>query len=911
MEIRLRNFIPLLLVGMSASILHAQSEPIPNKEADAADSTYVPVYPTPDSLWHGTTRISPLTDSRAVTTLSGKDFLQGNRYSPFALMQGMVPGMLISKPGSGPNDLYDIRLRGYNSFGNSRTSPLLVINGIPETDLLNLDPFDIASIQVLRDAASAAKYGIRGSQGVIEIHTHQAETVGTSVRYQAYLSSENNVRKLESLEAGAFRQTQGTDFGADTDWVDEITQTALSQAHHLSISHSFRNTELTASVYHRDVEGIIQTSGYQQSGARLRLSQLALNDRLTLSMNVAISERNSQLANPQVYKYALIYNPTAPVFDENLSVYDGYFQQAIFDFYNPKALLDQQTRLQERISTTANVSTSYDVFEGLSAHATLGVERISAASQSYFDKNDLQIGLLRNGFASQQSLESRMDFLQLHAAYEKSLTKLSLSLQAGYSYQEFIHSTLSASGGDFLTDAFSFDNLGAALDFSNGLGQVSSSRAKRELAAYWGQGRVSWDDLLYLDATYRREGSSTLSPDNKWGTYYGVSLAANLTPYIPALWVTHFKPRISLGRVGNAPLASGLSASILGPGGPFFFAGNFVPSFGIVRAGNPDLREEETQEVNIGLDFSLFENRIHGTLGVYSRETEGIIALAPTTNVSPISFVNLGGTSMRGWDLSLGGWVMQKRDFYWQAQLILSGYGDNLLESLGGDGNSQLLVSNPGAPGVGSSPMVLLEEGTPLGQLYGFAFEGLDGNGRWQYQDLNGNGQVDFFDQGVIGSGLPSFSWSLVQTLRWKQLDLQFMFRASHGHDLINLYRFFYEYPSVVNNYNRIDTDLYLNALRDFPGGINSHYLENASFVRMEYLTLGYSLKENVLPFLSHLRAYVTFQNPITFTGYTGDDPAVRLTDPFGNFGTLASGIDRRGTYPMARGIVVGVDVGL
>ncbi|MEM7510092.1 MAG: SusC/RagA family TonB-linked outer membrane protein [Bacteroidota bacterium] len=909
------NYLPkvilaIMFCGIFLTVVAQENSTVP-QDTMLTDTTYLPVYEKPDSIWWNNRLISPYSNTRSQTTLTEEDFLQGNRYNTFSLLQGMVPGLMISRPGSGPNGNFDLRLRGYNSFGNSRTSPLIVINGIPETDVLNLDPLDIASIQVLRDVGSSAKYGLRGSQGVIEIRTNQPDFTGTQVRYQAFLSSENNVRKLESLSADEFRGTSGFDFGDDTDWISEITQNAISQAHHLSVSHQFKQTSVKVGLHHRDVEGIIKTSGYKQSGGRLNISHKALNDKFQLSMNLAISQRNATEANPQVYKYALIANPTMPVFDENQTVYGGYSQQVIFDSYNPVALIEQQERLQERISTTGSATASYEILEGLAAHATLGAETINAASQSYFDKDDFQIGGLRNGQASQQNQEVQMEYLQLHGTYEKSLPNLDLQLSGGYSWQQFTTQDLFISGGNFLTDEFTSNNLGAGLDFSNGLGRVESGKVSRELAAYWGEARISLKNKFFLNANYRREGSSTFSPDNKWGNYYGVNLGVDLTQQIPFLWVTHFKPRISFGRVGNAPQIPGLSSSILSPVGVFFFNGNFIPGFGLVRGGNAELREEETTEFNLGLDFSLFQNRIHGSLDIYSRNTDEIILQTPTTAQSPGGFANLASTSMRGWDLSLQGWVMQKRDFHWQANLVFSGYGDNLLESLGPDNGGRVLTANPGAPGVGSAPMVLLEEGAPLGQLYGFAFEEITTNGQWQYQDLNGDGRTDFFDQGVVGDALPSLTWSLVQQLRWKQLDLQFMFRASRGHDLYHMYRFFYENPATTRNYNRINTELYLSNLDDFPGGVNSYYLEDASYVRMEYLTLGYSLKQKTLPVFSHLRAYITFQNLFTFTDYTGDDPEVRLTDPFGGFGVVSPGIDRRGTYPLSRGIMVGVDVGL
>ncbi|MEM8899241.1 MAG: SusC/RagA family TonB-linked outer membrane protein [Bacteroidota bacterium] len=911
----MRNYLPhvilaVLLHGILLTI-SAQENTATSQDTTLTDTTYLPVYEKPDSTWWNDKKISPYSDTRAQTTLTEENFLQGNRYNPFSLLQGMVPGLMISRPGSGPNDGFDLRLRGYNSFGNSRTTPLIVINGIPEADILNLDPLDIASIQVLRDVGSSAKYGLRGSQGVIEVRTHLPDSGATKVRYQAYLSSENNVRKLESLTADEFRGTFGTDFGDDTDWVSEITRNALSQAHHLSVSHQFKQTSLNVALHHRDVEGIINTSGYTQSGGRLSITQRALKDKLQLRMNMAISQRDGQAANPQVYKYALIANPTAPVFDENQSVFGGYFQEIIFDSYNPVALLDQQERIQDRASLTGNVSASYEIFEGLSAHATAGAERINASSRSYFSKNDFQVGELRNGLASRQNQEVQMEYLQAYGTYEKTFSSLDLSLSVGYSWQQFTNQSLLVSGGDFLTDEFSFDNFGAALDFANGLGTIESGNFRRELAAYWGEASISLKNKLFLNANYRREGSSTFSPDNKWGNYYGVNLGVDLTQQIPFLWVTHFKPRISFGRVGNAPQIAGLSSSILSPVGVFFFNGDFVPGFGLVRSSNPELKAEETTEFNLGVDFSLFQNRIHGSLDIYSRNTDGIILQTPTTTQSPGGFANLASTSMRGWDLCLQGWVMQKRDFHWQANLILSGYGDNLLESLGPDNGGRVLTANPGAPGVGSAPMVLLEEGAPLGQLYGFAFEEITTNGQWQYQDLNGDGRTDFFDQGVVGDAFPSFTWSLVQQLKWKQLDMQFMFRAAHGHDLYHLYRFFYENPATTRNYNRINTELYLSNLDDFPRGVNSYYLEDASYVRMEYLTLGYSLKQKALPAFSHLRAYITLQNLFTFTGYTGDNPEVRLTDPFGGFGVVSPGIDRRGTYPLSRGIMVGLDVGL
>ncbi len=350
------------------------------------------------NIGYGTQKQREVTSS--IGTVRSYEFNRGNINNPVQLIQGKVAGLDISKPGGDPNGSYYLRLRGLNTI-HAYTQPLVVIDGIIDASVDNVDPNDIESITVLKDGSSAAIYGTRGSNGVILVTTKKGKRGTAVIGYNVYLTAEMVARNAPAMNSAEWRALNtelgglGTDFGDNTDWFREIEQTALSHVHNLSMSGGTDKTSYRASVNYRKGEGVEIKTGYTQLNGRINLTQKALNDRFTLDMNLGATERESQYGFAEAFHYAPIFNPTAPVRsnDPAYDKYDGYFQQVIFDYYNPVSLVKLNTNEGKHRILNLSLKGNYEIIKGLNVDALYSVQNIGTLGGQYFDKNDYWGGL--------------------------------------------------------------------------------------------------------------------------------------------------------------------------------------------------------------------------------------------------------------------------------------------------------------------------------------------------------------------------------------------------------------------------------------------------------------------------------------------------------------------------------------
>ncbi|MFP4091461.1 MAG: SusC/RagA family TonB-linked outer membrane protein [Cyclobacteriaceae bacterium] len=859
----------------------------------------------------------------AVASIDSEQFNRGNVNDVSQLLQGKVAGLTITKAGGNPNEPFNIRLRGLSSLGGN-SEPLVVVDGVIGADLNSVDPNDIASVDILKDGSAAAIYGSRGSSGVILVTTKTGRAGQTKVDYNGYVALEELARAVDVASPDEFRQVIAdigvpqNDLGNNTNWFEELTRPAVTHVHNLALSGGTEKTTYRASFNLRDGQGVAKNTGFQQLNARLNLTQRALDDRLSLTMNLAGTVRDNELGFDNAFRYATIFNPTAPVFsDDPNDIYDGYFQQQLFDYLNPVAILEQNQNEQDVERINFNLEANFRILDGLNLLARYGQQREMEEGFTYYDKNSFFVGRDRNGLADRNLFNDFNQLFETTLTYDRDFGGLILTGLAGYSFQEYVEEGFGASGGNFITDIFTYNNLGAALDFDNGLGNVFSYKNDYKIVGFFGRLNLNYNGTYFLSAAVRQEGSTLFGEGNKWGTFPAVSGGVTLTNLLDIPAVDNMKLRASYGVTGNTPADPYLSQLRFGPQGNFFFNGQFIPSYGPTSNPNPNLRWERKAEFDVGVDFTMFGDRLNGTIDYYQRITTDLIyplTVPVPPNLVGTTEINVGEINNDGLELALNYAVIQNDNFTWNTGFNGSYFLKNELVSLsdpeaGLDFGGRRLLANLGSPGQNNTPLILAEEGGEIGRIWGRIYDGVTENGNWRFRDLNEDGVIDDADETVIGTGLPDAELGFTNTFTYGNWDLNIFIRGTFGHDLINTFRAFYEVKSVATSYNVVQTEYYDPNLNDSPL-FNSIHVEDADFIKLDNATLGYTLPISSESLFSSARFFLSGQNLFFITNYTGVDPEARLADGDGDDADpLAPGIDRRNTWFRTRTYTLGVNL--
>ena len=870
----------------------------------------------------------------AIATLKSDEFNRGNINTPVQLIQGKVAGLDISKPGGDPNGTYYLRLRGLNTISEN-AQPLIVVDGIVDASLDNVDPNDIESFSVIKDG-SAAIYGTRGSNGVILVTTKKGKQGTAVIDYNVYVTAEKVARNEPVMNASEWRALNaelggvGTDFGENTNWFKEIEQTALSQVHNISMSGGTAKTNYRVSVNYRQGEGVEINTGYTQLNGRINLSQKTLKDKLTLDLNLGATERKSQYGFAEAFRYASIFNPTAPVKsnDPAYAKYDGYFQQIIFDYFNPVSMLELNTNEGKNSIMNLSLKGTYEILKGLNVDAFYSVQSSTNLGGQYFDKNDYWGGMNRNGLASRQEDNSENQLFESTIHYTGDITSsVSISALGGYSYQEFINEGFYAQGGNFITDDFTFNNLSAALDFKNGRGTVTSYKNSNKLTAFFGRVNLDINNMWFLTASARYDCSSRFGANNKWGFFPAVGAGMDFARVLNVGFISNFKLRADYGVTGNQPGESYMSLQRLGPQGIVYYNGAFIPGYSPISNANPDLKWETKGEFDIGFDFSIFKNRLSGSFDYYTGTAKDLLFqyyVPVPPNMYYEALLNIGKIKSSGLELTLNYNVIKKADFSYSISLTRTHNLQNTLVSLSGVYNGTTLtygtqeIGDMGSPGMCCAPLVRSQEGKPIGQLIAFVDQGIDENGRIILADQNGDGSIDSRDRAVVGNGLPDYLTGFDNVITYKNWDLNLFFRSVSGYDLNNNYRVFYEVPAYIWTYNLPKSAADMRSptgtlLSNTSGILTSRDIENASFISLDNISLDYNFSLRESSQFSKIRIYLGANNLFYITRYKGPDPNPRYVDGDINLGNynnpLIPGIDRRNTWPRTRSVTFGANI--
>ncbi|MCO6480210.1 MAG: SusC/RagA family TonB-linked outer membrane protein [Phaeodactylibacter sp.] len=872
---------------------------------------------------YGTAKSREITSS--IVSVDAEDFNRGNVNDPTQLLQGKVAGLQIARAGSNPNQPFAIRLRGLSTLGQN-SEPLVVIDGVIGGSLDILDPNDIESIEVLKDASAAAIYGTRGSSGVIIVTTKSGANVSdTRLDYNGYVAFESvqNTHPIASPEQ--FIEAGGQDLGSRTDWIDEITQTGISNVHNIAVTSNNRSSNYRASVNYRDVAGVLTGRGFEQFNARLNFTQKLLNDRLRLTSIASFTQRDSDFGFPQALRYSTNFPPTAPVFDPNSA--SGYFQTGTQDVFNPVELNEINTNIGRNKGVIGNFKAEYELLEGLSVMANYSIQTQSNLTGTYISNNSLWANgnaPANNGIATRTSSDDVNELFEFTSSYEGEKGDLTYTVLGGYSFQELTTEGFSVTNTDFITNEVTFNNLGLGNGFNNPAGtrSASSFKTSSRLIAFFGRASLNLDNAYYFTASYRREGSSRFGANNRWGNFWSVSGGVDLATVANLGFFDNLKLRAGYGVTGNPPADALAFLAVLRRQGSGFVNGEFVPAIGPGSNPNPDLKWEEKGELNLGLDFALLDYRLSGSVDYFIRNTSDLlntISVPTPPNEFGTSLVNVGELETKGLEVQLNFKALERKDFSWDISANYSTFKTTLVQwNL--DEDVVLNRGNIGPPGLNNTFISRLSEGDEIGQLLAPIFVRYNDDGVAVLLDKDGNETTErnTDDFVVVGNGLPDFNLGINNSLRFKNLDLNFFLRGSFGHSLANISRAYFEHPAVSGRQNIIITDFY-NPQDAQTDAWHSAYVEDASFLKLDNATLGYTFNFAKNSAFRALRLYFSGQNIFVITDYTGADPEVRYFDPGpsteGNSNNqfagdiLVPGIDRRVTYFPSRIWTLGLNV--
>ncbi len=866
----------------------------------------------------------------AVTHLDAGDFNQGHIYHPYQLIRGRVAGLTLSRPGSNPLGAFDAAQRGVHTMiGDNQ--PLVVIDGFPGASLQSVDPQDIASVDVLRDASLAAIYGARAANGVIMIKTKTGGNGGSQVSYSGYVAAEQITRYPRILSAGEYRQALqdfpqfvlGVDYDFDSanDWPREITRSPFSHAHQLAFSQSNGQSGYRLSLNYRRTEGITPNNHFEQWNGWMHLNHSAWDNRLQLSAQLGYTQRPYSDILGDMMRYAASFNPTAPIFDPARPEYGGYFQLPFFASYNPVALLEQISREGKQQVGTVNAMATLNIAPGLTWSGRLGLQQTNDFEQTIVSPKSYFSGVATNGRSTRINNETANQLAETTLQYEAQLNDHGFSAMAGYAYQHWADRGLNLEGFDYL-----WDNQSNYFSLGNNWGvrpddlpfNISDFRRESALVAFFGRLGYNWKRAVYAGFTYRREGSTRFGPNNKWGSFYGANLSVELNHFLQLKSLEYLRLRTGVGLAGALPAEGITSAQVFRPITPFYYNGRFVNSYGPFLSGNPDLQWESRRETNFGLDAAIAGGRLALSLDYYTNHAEDLIY--PTRDLTSFYFnfqyPNAYAIRNRGLEMTIQANIIKKQNLQWS---LWGNLGANraVYTELGDFDGVEQVVNNGLLFGSFNSNVYYMEEGQPVGNIKAPIFDRIN-NGLWSFKDINGDGGFCgcIEDYGSAGTGLPKTTIGIGSNLQWKRWGLQVFFRGVTGHSLVNVHRLENGVPARLGNSMNLHEDAVQRPASQLleDNTFSSFFVENASFWQLDNLVLSYEWpKTSTLP----LRVYFAGNQLLTLTKYTGIDPEVRLKNNLeGDYvptqgQPVFPGFETRGVHYPTRAFVLGVQVGI
>ncbi|PRD57292.1 SusC/RagA family TonB-linked outer membrane protein [Sphingobacterium gobiense] len=904
------GYLPFSVVLDGQSTLHVQLQ----ASAEALDEVVV--------IGYGTQTRGEITSS--IASVKSEDFTKGAVKDAGQLIQGKVAGLRISTPSGDPGESSQVNLRGLNSINGSQ-NPLVIIDGIPG-DLNTVAPEDIESIDVLKDGSAAAIYGTRATAGVILVTTRRntATDNRTTIEYNGYTSLQTLFRKPEMMDASDYRRliadgVSYDDLGTETNWIDEVTRNPLSHNHNVTLFGGNSRTNFTGAINYRDWEGVFLKSGQERLNVRTNLHHEMFEGKLKTNMQLISrsAKSNNGGSSPYMWRQAIIRNPTDQLYNEH-----GKWQERDAYFYdNPLGMIHET--IDDRIFRETRLSGSLDYrpVEGLSLKMLLSRvqnNNLSGNATTFNHVNTTKNNL--NGTASRDTRAATENLMELTANYTKSFDGHKIDMLGGYSWQDDTFEQFYAYNFDFPTDNYTYNKLEAGAAIQRGLGEMTSYKENRKLIGFFARVAYNYKEKYMAMASIRREGSSTFGENNKWGSFPAISLGWDIAKedFLAAIGeINQLKLRTGFGVTGTIASASYMSQTSYNfeRAQGAYINGKWVPGFVPTRNFNPDLRWERKHEYNVGLDFSLFDNRVYGSFDYYTRQVKDLLYqfnVPSPPYLYPNMMLNAGEMSNAGFEALVNVDAFRESNFKWKTGITVATNKNKLINL----SNDQFNVTVPFfEAGYTGEPIQIathrVEVGRAVGDFYVLKTVGVDDDGKWLIENKEGEtipiSDSSPDDRQYYGNGIPDVNLGWNNSFHYKNIDFSFNFRGSFGHQVLNMTRLYYENP-INKAYNALKTaydPVYGQTLTNDLVYV-SHYIEDADFLKLDNVTLGYTFKPNAIKGVQNLRMYASGFNLMTITGYKGLDPEAASYQ--GDF-TFAPGIEHRDRYPTTRMFTVGLNV--
>ena len=723
-------------------------------------------------IGYGTQRKGDVTS--AIASVKAEDFTVGKVGDAADLIKGKVAGLSIAKGSGDPNATSAIRLRGVISV-NGSTTPLILIDGV-EGDLSTVAPENIEAIDVLKDASAAAIYGTRGANGVILITTKTGKREAhTTASYSGYVSASQFGKKLDFMTAEDVRagKTNFTDKGYDTDWLDAISRTGFTHNHNFNISGGTKQTTYSADFTYRKEDGVIMNTYAEDIRMRFDVSHWMLNDMLKVNLNMVKKWHKNSATNAtatdqsNIYRQAIARNPTAPIYNEDGSYNEDF---GVNYYYNPVGMLEERLGNYTYEETRAAGNITFEPIKGWQTNLMLATSRFGAHDKGY-NTSDYYGNQLNQwtGYAYHTNSESFQNNLELTSKYDLNVGKHRMNAMVGYSYQYYKYEQNYANNYNFPTDFFQWNNLGIGQALKEGKAGMGSSASENTLIGFFARVSYAYDNRYNLLVSVRREGSSKFGDNNKWGTFPSASLGWTISneEFMKGItWLNNLKLRAGFGITGVIPNDPYISLTKYAYGSSYYYSdGKWLPGLSVSSNPNPDLRWEKSTEFNVGLDWSVLDNRLGGSIDVYNKKTTDLLFLytVPTPpNLFNSTLANAGSVRNQGIEVAVNAVPVRTKDFEWKTVVTVSANKNKLL-SLSNDMYESNSFKDSGGLG---EPINIsthrMEEGRALGEFYGLKSVGVSENGLFLIEKPDGE-VVEFSNDQLkndeyrqyLGSGLP------------------------------------------------------------------------------------------------------------------------------------------------------------
>lgn len=829
----------------------------------------------------------------AITSLKSEDMMVGVSGADISsALQGKIGGLVMNNLGSA-NSSTTFQLRGMTSI-NAGRSPLIVIDGFPGGDIRSLTQDDIKSIDILKDGSAGAIYGTRAASGVILITTKSGSNTEGKVKltYSNEFSKKQSYNAPELLSGREFASHNiSTDYGSDVDWWNElINHDNFSQKHHLALEMGTEKAQLYTSFFYEKNEGIALQDDRQDYGGRLNATFKLFDDWFEVrpAVDYRQAARNNHFPN---FQQALRNNPTRSPYDpKSATGYNVWVNESLDYNVVADAMLEDWYGLDKWFKPEVNMKLNIKPIEGLSYQQVLGYENRQWEQHIYYPRTHrTSIEESRNGdaylgFSKTENLTSEGYFSYL----KEFKGGHNLNATAGYSYFESNGESFNMHNYNFSVDGIKYWNIGEGSYLSDGKASMSSSKnISEKLFSLFARVNYSYQDKYMASASIRHEGSSKFAANNRWANFWSATAGWRISneDFMKDIeWIEDLKVRFGYGVTGNNDFSSSYMANMLGSDTNWMLPdGTWAYSYGKSQNVNPNLGWEEKKEWDLGVDYSLFDGRLYGKFDYYRRKIDNLlysvkVPQPPYTQGS--QYQNIGSMESKGWEFEVGGNIIQTKDFTWSTNLNFSHNSGKILTLWGNNTyyNGNGFVA-PGSPGDAAR----MEEGSTIGSFYLWKFAGFDDEGNFLLYNKDGEvipaAKKTENDKQYMGNYTPKLIVGWSHTFTYKNFDLGINMRSWIDFDVYN----------TLNMYFGIQGQSNMNVLKTAYTKFNhikgekqicDYYLEDGTFLKIDAITLGYTLpmKKYTRNLVDRIRIYGTVGNVCTITGYSGMNPEVNIT---------------------------------